>query len=329
MSKLSLCDSGTPHLGLNVVAKLCRAVQTAYKSDLRLPDGTQINLLSFPKPCRVRQEDQVVILTYNLQNAGSPDLLQWSNVIEAFDPDLFLAQESCDPNRYRLPQGSDGLAAKAVWCPVPERATHVWGSAVYARGGKITPLRVDEALQVWLTGAEVEDCPALSGRRVRVFSLHAHRPYSATVMRMLDCIQATRDGTDLILGGDFNLTIGQRHHSERLDDGTPWETTQEERAILTRIRDEFGLVNCWQAANPGVPLAQTYRSSSEARPLGCTQCPPVRSHHYDGIFVPSTWDLPRCTVVNNEEWTGRNDVNRPPRSDHNPVVATVTVSRGR
>jgi hypothetical protein len=56
----------------------------------------------------------------------------------------------------------------------------------------------------------------------------------------------------------------------------------------------------------------------------CPGCNPILSFHCDAIFVPASWGTtPVCTVVNNEEWTGRNDGHRP-RSDHNPVVATFT-----
>ena len=37
-------------LGLEVVAEVYRAARDSYKLDLRLPDGTQIELFSFPNP---------------------------------------------------------------------------------------------------------------------------------------------------------------------------------------------------------------------------------------------------------------------------------------
>ena len=37
-------------LGLEVVAEVFRAERNSYKLDLRLPDGTQIELFSFPNP---------------------------------------------------------------------------------------------------------------------------------------------------------------------------------------------------------------------------------------------------------------------------------------
>jgi glyoxylase I family protein len=40
----------TDVLGLEVVAEVFRAERDSYKLDLRLPDGTQIELFSFPRP---------------------------------------------------------------------------------------------------------------------------------------------------------------------------------------------------------------------------------------------------------------------------------------
>ena len=259
------------------------------------------------------------IVTYNMQQGGSPDWLQWAKIIEAFDPDLLLAQESCDTGKYKLPQGHDNLKSKTVWWPVEGR---YWSSAVYVKSGRFTPLTTLDNFNGLLAGAEVEGYSRLGRRRLRIFSLHAPKPYLETVEEMLKVIWRNREDADLIIGGDFNFTLGKRHHSEKNDDGTPWITTTEELEIQRRLREEFELINCWQTANPDVPLAQTLRLSGEFRPAFCPQCPPVRSFHCDGIFIPASWKVtPFCTVVNNEEWTGRNDGN-PPRSDHNPVVAT-------
>lgn len=228
------------------------------------------------------------IVTYNMQQGGSPDWLQWAKIIGTFDPDLLLAQESCDPGKYKLPPGHDNLKSKTVWWPVEGRS---WSSAVYVKSGRLTPLTTLDN-------------------------------YLETVEDMLKVIWRNREDADLIIGGDFNFTLGKRHHSEKNDDGTPWTTTREELEIQRRLREDFGLINCWQTANPDVPLTQTFRWSGEPRPAYCPQCPPVRSFHCDGIFIPASWKVtPFCTVVNNEEWTGRND-GQPPRSDHNPVVAT-------
>src|SRR4051794_9520523 len=53
-----------------------------------------------------------------------------------------------------------------------------------------------------------------------------------------------------------NVGIGERHPSEART------TSVADLKVHRRLREEFGLVNCWQAANPGVPLAQTLRWSN-------------------------------------------------------------------
>jgi hypothetical protein len=117
---------------------------------------------------------------------------------------------------------------------------------------------------------------------------------------MLDLIARHRTDADLLIGGDFNITLGRRHAS-----GGP--TPRADLAVLDRLRDEFGLVNCWEAANSGVQPAQTLRWTGA----------PTVPYHCDGIFVPTAWQaaLRSCVVVGSEEWAGL--------SDHNPVVATL------
>jgi endonuclease/exonuclease/phosphatase family metal-dependent hydrolase len=117
---------------------------------------------------------------------------------------------------------------------------------------------------------------------------------------MLDLIGAHRGDADLVIGGDFNLTVGERHPSEAR------RTDPLDPAVQARLRDEFGLINCWQAANPGVRLAQTLRWSND---------PPV-PYHCDGLFVPASWRpaLRSCAAAAGPEWEAL--------SDHNPVVVT-------
>jgi hypothetical protein len=78
--------------------------------------------------------------------------------------------------------------------------------------------------------------------------------------------------------------------------------------LLERLRKEFGLMNCWQAANPNRNLPQTLRwSRDQATP-----------YHCDGIFVPAAWYryLDHCEVLASPLWEEL--------SDHNPVVASFT-----
>ena len=177
-----------------------------------------------------------------------------------------------------------------------------WGSAVYVKGHK--PSKLD--LQHFggnVVGVEVHgfSWPNPDGCRLRIFSIHAPDKggYQQAVHSILDGIADVRDGCDLVIGGDFNLTVSERHESE------PVQTCEADLAIQARLRDEFSLINCWQTAHPGEPLAQTLRWN------GNKETP----YHCDGIFVPASWKehLQKCLVTSDDKWDKM--------SDHNPVVA--------
>ena len=123
--------------------------------------------------------------------------------------------------------------------------------------------------------------------------------YQKVVNEMLDGLLAFRKDAEIVIGGDFNLTVSQRHTSEERT------TSNADRKIQTRLRDEFGLINCWQHANPDVPLSQTLRWGSKK------DVP----YHCDGIFVPQAWtaSLSNCEIISGESWDRL--------SDHNPVIA--------
>ena len=249
------------------------------------------------------------IVTFNLKfnGAGSQD---WSHWVETLDPDILLLQETRAPAAALKPQ--------TVWCHAGD---YKWGSAIYVKHGKITPLELG-SFEGWLVGAEVEGLAfsRQAGRPLRIFSLHAPPrsvsglDYPKTVGKMLDVISQHRKDANLVIGGDFNLlSLGERHESELKADGSPWKTIAVEKEIQNRLKDEFGLVNCWQVANPGVPLAQTLRYVKN----------PVPAYHCDGIFVPEEWGTPDCRVVRNTEMYDKKPAGRR-TSDHNPVLATFT-----
>ena len=140
--------------------------------------------------------------------------------------------------------------------------------------------------------------------RVRLFSLHAptgHGDYHKVVGKILDMLWDCRDGCEIVIGGDFNHDVSQRHPSEILTTEKPILAIQE------RLRDDFGLINCWQTMHPNMPLAQTLRWDKDREP----------AFHCDGIFVPASWAsrLVSCEVLSGEKWVRL--------SDHNPVVAEI------
>ena len=268
---------------------------------------------AFEKPSHLRPQSRksllqnavnnMRIVSYNFRFGGS-GRVQWREVFERLQPDILLAQECSPPEDHMPPQIEGQRREKAIWAPVESRGgTLNWGSALFVERYLTVPVVLPD-YSGWVVGGEIEEFHCPDGRicRVRAFSLHAptaQKPVTKVVNAILDMLLDQRDGCDIVIGGDFNLTVGERHHSES-------RTTEEaHRKIQARLRDEFGLINCWQAANPDLPLAQTLRWNGDR----------ASPYHCDGIFVPQSWEphLETCSVLSDGLWEGL--------SDHNPVVA--------
>ena len=154
-------------------------------------------------------------------------------------------------------------------------------------------LVVIDTCRPWLAGGSKT---RLATRKPASPTLLGH--YQRAVNKILDRIVELSAGREVVLGGDFNLTI-----SEPLDSGEP--ASKQDAAIQARLRDELGLANCWRTANSTQPLAQTLRWTGN----------PAKAYHCDGLFVPASWkDRIRSCVVE----AGWEEL-----SDHNPVVAEV------
>jgi endonuclease/exonuclease/phosphatase (EEP) superfamily protein YafD len=242
------------------------------------------------------------VVAYNFLSGGSAARTgHWSRIRRHLAPDIVLAQECRAPHETPGERFRAGATDTLLWAPAAPRR---WGSAVLLRGQPATLLPIPEYAG-WVVGAELA-APAWSpARPVRLFSIHCPvglRGYIRTLHEILDRIAGWRGGADLILGGDFNVVVGHRQPHERI------RTSRGEREILTRLSAEFDLISCWQAANPGRPLAQTLRWTADRH----------APYHCDGIFVPSAWGsrLVSCRVVRGSRWAGL--------SDHNPVVAEFT-----
>jgi len=239
------------------------------------------------------------IATYNMLH-DKLSKQNWSSILDKFDPDVVLAQESLAPDAYRQPLlESDGWCNRVAWSPVND----LWGSAVYFKSEVPTKLNLP-GFGGWVVGVQVSDVGWMPqpSRPLQVYSIHAptgQGEYAAVVNSILEMIAKQRDGCDVVIGGDFNLTVSKRHESESR------KNKPANLEIQARLRDEFGLINCWQSANPDTPLAQTLRHNSDLE----------APFHCDGIFVPASWAgrLKSCEVLSGAEWKGM--------SDHNPVVA--------
>jgi len=233
------------------------------------------------------------LATFNFLGGGSARRsAHWSMLREQVRPDLLLTQES------RPPPADAGSSATALWT----EASRGWGTGLYAPKLVVKPVAV-EGFAGWVTGGRLASA-RLSRRPLWVFSIHCpfgKRGYLQTIHEILDRLQAMAGKSDLILGGDFNVAAGLRGPDDLVKMSKP------ERAVLTRLLDEFKLIPCWQTAHPGRPLAQTLRwAGNRATP-----------YHCDGIFIPRSWKdrLVSCEVISGPGWEAL--------SDHNPVLAVL------
>ena len=243
------------------------------------------------------------IVCYNLRTGGA-GRSHWREIVARYSPSVLLVQESSPPLEHLSPDSHGEAEENSVWAPAyNSKGTRPWGSAVYLPNYKPTPIELP-SFNGWVVGAEVENWQAspAKSKKTCFFSLHAPSgmgSYQKVVNEILDCLLEFRIGAEIVIGGDFNLTVGERHESEVR------KTSTADRKIQTRLKDEFGLLNCWQQSNPDEPLPQTLRWASNK----------VVPYHCDGIFVPKTWEtaLISCNVISGKLWDGL--------SDHNPVVA--------
>ena len=240
------------------------------------------------------------IATYNLRFGGkASNRVHWQRIFDVAAPDIFLVQETCGPDKYLTPEQLAKHQAQVHWMNVGNVS---WGSAVFVRSGRISPIVIPDYAG-YVVGVEVKGFgwPDAAKRPLRIFSVHVPAPYKKPMHAILDFIKSlpNADQYDHIIGGDFNLTTGVRHPSEKRQAHDLW--------LLDRLRKEFNLMNCWQVANPNRDLPQTLRwGRDKAEP-----------YHCDAIFVPAHWYryLDACEVLHSPEWDAL--------SDHYPVVARL------
>ncbi|MFN7967117.1 MAG: endonuclease/exonuclease/phosphatase family protein [Acidobacteriota bacterium] len=241
------------------------------------------------------------IVSYNLRLGGKAGArAHWQRIFEATAADIFLVQETRSPDRYASEAEWPALRSRVHWSSVPNIT---WGSAIYLRSGRWRAIDLDR-FKGYVVGVELMG-PKLEGmtrRPLRVFSLHVPSPYKRPMHEILDRIAALPNAQrcDHIIGGDFNLTTGVRHPTERRQVHDLW--------LLDRMRREFNLLNAWQVANPNRNLPQTLRWGKDHS----------EPYHCDAIFLPAAWYryLESCEVISGPDWDAL--------SDHNPVVASLS-----
>jgi exonuclease III len=240
----------------------------------------------------------MILVTYNLR-AGGAGRSHWSKVLDELQPDLFLVQETTAPDTHLPPSRLTKLSRRIAWTPVNGRR---WGSAIYASHGSARQIELPD-FHGHVVGLDIGRVkrPDRCREKLMVYSVHApfRGSYPRAMNEILDMIAAAAVGADVVIGGDFNISTSERHHSEERI------TPKADLAIQRRLKEEFGLMNCWQSANRNVPLAQTLRWTNA----------PKTPYHCDGLFVPISWlpSLSRCAALSSAEWNLL--------SDHSPIVA--------
>lgn len=232
------------------------------------------------------------LVTWNLRNGAGRPL--WPRLQADIQADIGFLQESD-----ATPDG-----ANVLWRQVPGAQ---WGSAVVTTLGSIRPIELS-GYEGWVVGGHLQ----AARRALAVFSVHVpsstktmpREPYATEAIRIITLIRAAvPPDTDVVIGGDFNVTLGERHPSESL------RTAHSDRLVLQAIASA-GLVSCWTAAHAGEPLPQTLRWTGDRSPGRTTP------YHCDGILVPQSWAPGiRCDILTDE---------RHRISDHNPVSASVS-----
>ena len=233
--------------------------------------------------------------TYNILKGGAKRC-HWQRLIEDHQVDLLFIQESYPHDEHLPPLLFPQHRGSSVWASAPPNK---WGSGVFSSSGTLSRLNLP-SYDGWVVGGLLRNAAWLPDcDEIHVFSLHAppgEGRYPGQVNRILDEISEIAKGSDVIIAGDFNLTVSFCEDAS---------IKSSNIAIHERLADEFGLMNCWSEANPGQPLAQTLRWSRDR----------TIPFHCDGIFVPQRWKplLKSCVVLSGQEWEEL--------SDHNPVIA--------
>ena len=231
------------------------------------------------------------VVTWNLRNGAGG--ATWPALQADLQADILLLQEVTSAPDH----------GGVIWAKVPDGR---WGSALVTTLGATRAIVVP-GYEGWVAGAEIDS----RFGPLAVFSVHAptstktcpRRRYTDEVVAILGLIRkAVSSAAHIVIGGDFNFTLGERHASETL------KTSTDDRRALAAIA-AAGLVSCWTAAHPDQTLQQTLRWTSDKAPGKTTP------YHCDGILVPQSWSAWVTCDIHAEE--------RYAVSDHNPVSASV------
>lgn len=137
-------------------------------------------------------------------------------MIEEQGVDLLLVQESYPHDEHLPPLLYPDPRRQSLWEMVEQNG---WGSAIYSSSGTLKQISVP-GFAGWIVGAEI--CGAnwqiSQSDTTLVFSIHAPsrgESYSNQVNKLLVELVRIANGREIIVGGDFNLTVSNSVESER------------------------------------------------------------------------------------------------------------------
>lgn len=248
------------------------------------------------------------IATYNFCRGGKPDYRTLFRLFETLQPDIVTGQEACPLAQYlaHTPEYRSVFSSTFTW---GQASTNYWGSFVYAKDGTTENIPLTNIkLAGWVVGVEIKNSilNTYSAKPIRIFSIHnptrTESTYFREALAIVEELKNHKDIADLIVSGDFNLTITERNAQEHR------KNSEEDKVIISKIRDELGLVNCWKTVHPEKFLDQTFHG-------GQFPAPPF---HIDGIFIPQAWKhrIQACEVVSppKYEWF---------EGDHYPMYVDI------
>src|SRR5947207_3496864 len=172
------------------------------------------------------------IATYNILKGGS-QRVHWVRLIEDYGVDLLLVQESYAHHEHLPPPLYPNAGKQSAW----EMAeSNRWGSAVFSRSGSVKRLAVP-SFSGWVVGAKISGASwqARIADPLLTFSVHAPsrgEAYWKQVNKLLDEIKTVAAGREVVIGGDFNLTVSYWRGPER-------PTCKQDWAIQTRRAEAF------------------------------------------------------------------------------------------
>jgi endonuclease/exonuclease/phosphatase family metal-dependent hydrolase len=228
------------------------------------------------------------VATYNLHFGGSgKEKNHLDRLFSDSGADIAFVQEAFDPKSYPVSYPIQ----EAVWHSVENMN---WGSGIVTRNIPIEefPLPVFNG---WVIAGRVF-CEGQEILLVNVHNPSNKMTYLENLIAILDSIKELKYD-NIIIGGDFNISLGRRLPSE------PLKSNSEDRRGLALL-EGMGLIQAWRLMNPGMPLAQTLRWSKD----------PALPFHIDCFFINKTLAdrVTSCSVLLDPGWTGM--------SDHNPLA---------